>query len=159
MQAEYPYSVEFFLEEDGSSPVIRWITEELTAAERRAVTAALRELLAAVGQDVCKTDFGKNLGGGLIELRLRQSEAQILKRLGRQPADHHPEDVLAALLIRVFFHAHGEKRILILHGYSKSGKSSRSYQQRQISIARGRLTQWKRRQEQHAKLKRRQGPK
>ncbi len=56
------YAVEFFLEDDGSSPVARWITEELSAAERRTVTAALSELIAEMGKDICATDFGKNIG-------------------------------------------------------------------------------------------------
>jgi len=55
----HTYRVEFFVEDDGSSPVVRWITEELSPAERRAVTAAMSELVAEMGQDICATDFGK----------------------------------------------------------------------------------------------------
>lgn len=135
------------------------MTEVLTPAERRTLTAALRELVAAVGQDVCKTDFGKNLGGGLVELRLRQSEEQVLKRLGKQPATPHPEDEMEDILIRVFFHPHGQKRALVLHGYSKGRRSSKSHQQEQIAVAEKRLRHWKAREAQAAKLKKQRGGK
>jgi phage-related protein len=151
MATEYPYTVEFFIEDNGSSPVGDWILDDLTPAERRAVTAALRELVAAEGHDICKTDFGKNLGGGIIELRLRQSEAQILKRIGREPDEPHPEDDSVALLLRVFFHPYGQKRVLVLHGYGKGRKPSKSHQQEQIEVARGRLTQWKQREQEREK--------
>ena len=71
--AARPYTVEFYEDEDGSSPVLRWILEELTPTQRRAVTAALEEILAVRGPNVCNDEFGKALGEGLFELRLRQS--------------------------------------------------------------------------------------
>ncbi|MHB8876717.1 MAG: hypothetical protein ACYC8T_23730, partial [Myxococcaceae bacterium] len=134
--SSYPYLVEFYAQDGGSSPVVEWLTRELTPAERRAVTAALRELVAALGQDICKTDFGKNLGGGLIEPRLRQTEEQIRKRAGAPPpSEAHPEDDDAEILIRVFFHPHGQKKALVLHGYSKGKNSTKSHQQKKIAIA------------------------
>ena len=133
-----------------------WLTKELTPAERRAVTAALRELVAAIGPNVCSTDFGKNLGGGLIELRLRQDEEQIRKRVGApRPVEAHPEDAAAEILIRVFFHPHGEKKALILHGYSKGRNSSKTHQQKQIAIADKRLARWKQADQQQAKAEKR----
>ncbi len=153
------YAVEFFLEDDGSSPVARWITEELSAAERRAVTAALSELVAEMGKDICATDFGKNIGGGLIELRLRQSEEQFLKRIGKKPAEPHAKDETVAILLRVFFHPHGEKRILVLHGYSKQDNPSKRHQQAQIGVARKRLAHWQKRERQQEKARKRAPPK
>ncbi|MGE6756750.1 hypothetical protein ACQKGO_01955 [Corallococcus interemptor] len=65
--------------------------EEFSPAQRRAVTAALEELVAPMGPDIVATEFGKNLGGGLIELRLRQGERQLLKRVGKAPMEFHLE--------------------------------------------------------------------
>lgn len=155
----YPYNVHFYEEENGASPVLNWILNDLTSAERRAVTAALRELVGAMGQNVCSTEFGKNLGGGLIELRLRQNEDQILKRVGQPPTQAHPEDDSEDILLRVFFHPHGDKQALVLHGYSKGKNSSKSHQQEQIAIAEGRLSRWKEREKKRLKAEKRKGGK
>lgn len=153
---DYQWTVEFYVEADGTTPVSDWLLEELTAAERRTVTAALRELVAAMGHDVCKTEFGKNLGGGIIELRLRQTEDQLMRRLGRggEPPVH-PEDEGTEIFLRVFFHPHGEKRALVLHGYSKGDNSSKRHQQKQIDLAEKRLARWKVRQAEALKAAKR----
>ena len=155
----HAYTVEFFLDDDGSSPVARWITEELTAAERRAVTVALSELVGEMGQDICSTDFGKNIGGGLIELRLRQSEEQILHRIGKKSVEPRARDEAVAVLLRVFFHPHGDKRILVLHGYSKKDISSKQRQQAEVQLARKRLAKWRARTRQEGRFKKRPPPK
>jgi phage-related protein len=148
------YTVEFYEDEDGSSPVFRWITEELSPAQRRSVTAALEELVAYMGPDVVRTDFGKNIGGGVIELRIRQSQQQLLKRVGKAPRGSHPEDEGQDILLRVFFHPHGQKRALVLHGYDKGRAPSKRHQQQQISIAERRLALFKQRETTAAKSKR-----
>ncbi len=91
MSPPYPYTIEFYEDEDGSSPVAMWIAKRLSPAERRTMAAALREVLAVKGQDVVKTEFGKNIGGGIIELRLRQDADQLLRRLGGRNQPPTPE--------------------------------------------------------------------
>ena len=54
------------------------------------------------------TDFGKNLGGGLLEFRVDQNAEQILRKAGKNP---RPELVGGKILLRVFFHVHGDKLI------------------------------------------------
>ncbi|RKG70189.1 hypothetical protein D7V80_06280 [Corallococcus sp. CA054B] len=142
------YTVEFYEEANGSSPVFKWMTEELSPAQRRAVTAALEELVAPMGPDIVGTEFGKNLGGGVIELRLRQDAAQLLKRVGKPPREPHPEDMGEEILLRIFFHPHGRKRALVLHGYDKGRNTSKRYQQQQIAIAEARLVRFKHREKQ-----------
>lgn len=142
MSRASPYTVEFYVDAAGQSPVTRWLTEELTSAQRRAVAAALRELVAEMGQDICKTDFGDNIGEGLIELRLRQPADQVLRRMGRPVTDPHPEDHAEAILLRVFLHPHGRKQILVLHGYDKQANASARHQQKQIALARKRFADW-----------------
>lgn len=145
------YEIELYEEEDGSSSVFRWLTEELTPAQRRSVTAALEELVAYMGPNVVRTEFGKNLGGGVIELRVRQSEEQLLKRVGKVPRQPHPEDDGEDILLRVFFHPHGRKRALVLHGYDKGRNASKRHQQRQIAIAQERLVRFKQREREKAR--------
>lgn len=159
--APSPFKVEFFEADNGSRPVDRWLTKDLTAAERRSVAAALRELVAEMGSEIVTTEFGKNLGGGILELRLRQSEDELLRRLNRSTAQpQHPEDDGVSIMLRVFLQAHGVKRILVLHGYSKGRDDSKKRQQQEISEARTRLARWQLRQAREAKaLKRQQGKK
>jgi phage-related protein len=145
------YTVGFYEDDDGSSPVYRWITEELSPAQRRSVLAALEQLVAYMGPDIVRTDFGKNLGGGVIELRLRQSEEQVLKRVGKAPNEPHPEDEGEDILLRIFFHPHGQKRALVLHGYDKGQNPSQRHQNQQIATAEERLARFKEREKAKAK--------
>ena len=66
-----------------------------------------------------RSQFGKQLGDGLCEFRLRYDLAELLHRFeGKEP-----ESVRASpqeILFRVFFHAYGDKIVLLLHGYDKS---------------------------------------
>jgi len=61
------------------------------------------------------------LGGGLFEFRLRDSE----------------------LLLRVFCHAYGDRIVLLLHGYDKGVDPSDKRQAREIAEARHGLARWK----------------
>ena len=73
---------------------------------------------------VCGTAFGRQRGGGLFEFRLRERN----------------------LLLRAFCHAYGDKVILVLAGYDKSEDPSPKRQQKEIELARRRLTDWQQRQ-------------
>lgn len=119
-----PYELRFYDEPDGSEPVRDWIKEELSAEVRRSLGAALREVLQEQGINVCGTPFGKQLGEGLFEFRLRET----------------------GLLFRVFCHAYGDKMILLLGAYDKGSDPSEKQQHAQIKIARGRLKEWQGRQ-------------
>ncbi len=60
-------------------PVVRFL-DELVPHERAAVVAGLNEILSRQGLDVCATEYGKNLGKGLGEFRLRHSYGEIVRR-------------------------------------------------------------------------------
>lgn len=64
----------------GDQPVRRWIDHDLSAAQRRAVMAALKYLLAAEGIGICASEYGRHLGRGLFELRIRHDEQTIIKK-------------------------------------------------------------------------------
>jgi hypothetical protein len=138
-----PYTIEFYEEEDGTSPVWRWIFEDLSPTQRRAVTAALEEILAVRGPNVCADEFGKALGGSLSELRLRQSAEDILVRAGKKPLARPLNQSPEKILLRIFFHAHGQKMILLLGGYDKLKRPSKQQQNDEIALARKRLKRWK----------------
>ena len=57
-----------------------------------------------------------------------------------QPPPATPEKVL----LRLFVHFHGQRVILLLHGYDKGADDSPRRQQREIAEARKRLCAWKR---------------
>jgi hypothetical protein len=135
------YKIEFFRSADGSEPVRRFI-DSLSNNKRDALIAALRQILARQGLDVCRSEWGKQLGGGLAEFRLRHDEREVLAREGiAEP--YLPESSPEKILLRVFFHAHGKRLILLLSGYDKGARPSTRHQQREIERARNHLAEWR----------------
>jgi hypothetical protein len=53
--------------------VRRWLREEIALAKRQALGYATQAVLQRLGAAVCGTEFGKQLGGGLFEFRLRSA--------------------------------------------------------------------------------------
>ncbi len=137
------FTLEFYEDEHGDVPVRRWLREELTSIQRRAIGVALREILESLGIDVCRTEYGKQLGGGLFEFRLRHDAAEILRSVGK-PA--RPEPGGERILLRLFCHAYGDRIVLLLGGYDKGVDSSPKRQRKEIDVARARLADFKRRQ-------------
>lgn len=119
MPSPPPFTLEFYEEPDGSHPVRDWL-RSLSSDERRSIGAAMREILQEQGVAVCGTHFGRQLGAGLFEFRLRSE----------------------ALLFRVFCHAHGDRLILLLGAYDKGRDPSDKRQAREIGAARKRLADW-----------------
>lgn len=136
------FTIEFYEDEHGDQPVLRWLREELTPVQRRAIGVALREILEPLGIGVCRTAYGKQLGEGLFEFRLRHDAAEVLRSVGKEA---RPESGGERVLLRVFCHAHGDRLILLLGGYDKGGDPSSKRQQREIATARRRLTEFKKR--------------
>jgi hypothetical protein len=116
----------------------------LTPTQRRALDAANRVVLAALGKDVCGTEFGKALGRGLYELRLRQNADDILARYGR-PRVRIGAKEPGRILLREYFYDYGSNKILILSGYDKGKHTSAAYEQKQIAKARKYLAEFRRR--------------
>jgi len=120
------FTLEFYKDATGRKPVLEWLRNKASVSTRRVVGTALREILQEQGMGVCGTAFGRQLGGGLFEFRLRESD----------------------LLLRAFCHAYGEKVILLLAAYDKSEDPSAKRQKKEIELARRRLTDWQQRQRQ-----------
>ncbi len=107
---------------------------------RRALTAALEEVLAKQGINVCSTEFGNNLGGGIFEFRLRHDAEEIYRRAGRPFISGSERS--SKILLRVFCQAYGNRIVLLLAGYDKAANSRPRHQQQQIALAQKRLRRW-----------------
>ena len=121
-----PYVIEFYETPQGDKPVLRWIKDDLSVRQRRALGYAAYRLLQRYGINVCDTEFGRQLGGGLFEFRLRLQE--------------HADGESA--LLRVYCHATGDRLILLLGGYDKGKNPGRRRQDREIHVARRRLGEY-----------------
>jgi hypothetical protein len=94
-----PYDIEFYEDDDGHEPALRFI-RALAPMKRRAIGVAINEVLQYDGAAVADGNMGRNLGGGLYEFRLDQNAEQILRRRGREP---RPERGEGKILLRLFF--------------------------------------------------------
>ena len=68
------YELEFYEDAGGDQPVLRWLREELTATQRRAIGVAMAEILQVEGIAVCRTGYGKQLGGCLLYTSLKRTQ-------------------------------------------------------------------------------------
>jgi putative component of toxin-antitoxin plasmid stabilization module len=138
------FTLEFYADERGREPFAEWL-DGLSESKRAAMLAALRHVLGRVGLDVCRTEYGKSLGGGLYEFRLRQDEATIL---GKHASAGEADAAVSGgerILLRAFFHPHGDKLILLLGGHDKGRRPQPRAQAAEIERARRRLDDWRRR--------------
>jgi hypothetical protein len=138
-----PYILEFYEDTDGREAVLEWL-RSLSPTKRRAIGVAMHEILAHEGPNVVNTEYGKALGGGLYEFRLRHTADEVIAR-AKSPNVVRALVVKAAgerVLLRVFFHVHGAQVVLLLAGYDKGRFPSRKRQQQAIISARERLAEW-----------------
>ena len=112
------FTLEFYKDATGRKPVLEWLRNKASVSTRRVVGTALREILQEQGMGVCGTAFGRQLGGGLFEFRLREGD----------------------LLLRAFCHAFGDKVILLLAAYDKSEDHQLSVNRRCQSVRRRRAS-------------------
>lgn len=131
------WTVEFYRDGDGREPCREW-AESLSPQKNAAFRAVLKHVLIPRGLDVVAGDYGKALGQGLYELRIRWTAAEIEhKTTGLDLADVGPPE---NILLRVFFAAVGRKIILLINGYDKGEEPGERYQGKQIERARTMLT-------------------
>jgi hypothetical protein len=111
------WEVEFYADEAGREPCRAWM-EKLPPTKRIALEVAIQLVLARRGPAVVETEFGKALGGGLYEFRLRWSAEEVRRKVVGVLADGtaRPEKILP----RVFFCTSSGKIILLLGGYDKA---------------------------------------
>jgi len=140
------FTLEYYVSPDGDEPVRRWIFDKLDAPRRRAIVMGLQHILAEHGLAVCATEFGRHLGQGLFEFRLRYDEAALTRRLHLIGPPSPGASRRDPVLLRVFCHAYGDRVILLLAGYDKGADPSPRRQQREIAVARRRLADFQARE-------------
>lgn len=120
--------------------MLDWIKNDLTPTQRRALGTAMNTLLQRLGTDVCDSKWGKWVAPGIAEFRLRMTGKQVVNAGW---AAEKNVDTSEKLLLRVFFHVHGDKLIMLLEGYDKGAAPSAKTQQTKIANAQKRLQEWK----------------
>ena len=145
------FTIEFYEDASGRAPVWEWM-DDLTDTERAALLSAFELVLSHRGLEVCGTEWGKQLGDGLFEFRIRHTadEVEAMFGAGSRQAKRGEK-----VLLRVFCHAYGAKIVLLLSGYDKGDDPSEKRQQKEIKKARVLLAEWEERQKRQRKAKRR----
>lgn len=134
------WELEFYQDENGREPCRIWI-QDLSREKRLAVETALEYVLAVRGLDVVETEFGKALGKGLYEFRLRWTAKEEAEKVGVVLAETPAES--ESILLRVFFCTAGRKIILLLSGYDKGVDGGSRRQDAEIARARKYLTAYR----------------
>jgi hypothetical protein len=98
------------------------------------LTTAIRVILAKQGNQVCETEWGKSLGKGLYEFRVRRTLATICRTYNvAVPAG---VDLDQAVLLRAFFAVESQRVVLLLSCYDKGKDATERRQNREIRKAR-----------------------
>jgi len=108
------------------------------------------------GRPQAISQWGKQLGEGLFEFRIRHSAAEI-EHMFTGASSSRQAAKRENVLLRVFYHAYGTKVVLLLNGDDEAGDPSDKRQQRVITLARRRLVEFKERQARERKRQRRGG--
>lgn len=118
---------------------------KLDDLDQAVLQAAIDHVLKFYGIDICRNEWGKNLGGGLYEFRVRRSLGAILGEFGPPGAadELSPRERARRPLLRVFCTFHGERIVLLLGGYNKRTDPSPKRQNKEIRKARKFLDIWK----------------
>lgn len=114
------WEIELYATVDGTCPFEAW-HRKLPAGRQVVINESMQAQLVRRGTGVCSDDWGRALGGGLYELRMRQR----------------------GVLLRVFFAPIAERRLLVLGGLDKGRHAKR--QTAAIQACRDRLAEWHRR--------------
>jgi hypothetical protein len=125
----------------GRCPFAAWFGK-LDAHEQTVVDAVIEHIVTPLGMDICDTEWGKPLGGGLYEVRIRRTLSAI-RTWGAPAGDAEPAAVgERAVLLRLFVTFHGDHVVLLFQGYDKGKDPSDRRQAKEIKIARRHLKAW-----------------
>lgn len=127
------FTLEFWSDESGRQPVRVWL-KELPERLRRAAGFAMSEQLQELGVQVCESGSGRHVAPGIFEFRVN-----------RAPRNRKQDEPSAAILLRIFCHAYGDRIVLLLGAYDKASDPSKRRQQAEIAVAKSRLTEWRKR--------------
>lgn len=137
------WRAEYYEDGRGRSPFARWFERDLTSYEQAVLAAAVKQVLEVVGIDICSSEWGKSLGDGLYEFRVRQS-LHAIRTYGQSPTPLARPGEDRAVLLRAFVTFYGDRVVLLLHGLNKGRGPSTRKQQKEIAKARRLLKDWRR---------------
>ena len=124
------------------SPRFMRFATSLTPWKQAVLRSVIENVLMVAGINICDSEWGKPLGGGLYELRIRRAPS--LPR-GSEQGEKLPGDASAGgpVLLRVFCVFYQSQAIGLLSGYDKGRDSSPRRQAREIALARKEQARWK----------------
>ncbi|WP_448073240.1 hypothetical protein [Georgenia yuyongxinii] len=126
----------------GKSPFDRSFAK-LGQYEQAVVLEVIDKIVKRLGIDVCDTEWGKPLGDGLYEIRMRRS-LQATSAWGQPDADSAQSGADGrSVLIRLFVTFHGERVVLLFQAYDKGRDPSTKRQEREVKAARKYLKAWR----------------
>jgi hypothetical protein len=127
------WDVEFYADKHGYEPCLEWM-KQLSTQKRLALESAIELVLARRGLDVVETEYGKALGDGLYEFRLRWSASEVRHKVEGIATESAgmPEKIM----LRIFFCTSGRHIILLLSGYDKARNTGGKRQDKEITKAR-----------------------
>lgn len=135
------WDVEIWANADGRAPFEEW-ANDLSEYQQAVLFAAIQKVLKRLGMDICGSEWGKPLGDGLFEFRIRQSLNAIFGwGEASKPAPQQGGD--APVLLRVFVTFYGSQVVLLLGGYDKGADTSARRQQKEIRRAKRELAAFK----------------
>lgn len=111
---------------------------KLPEYDQAVLVAAVEQVLAVEGIDICDGEWGKSLGQGLYEFRVRRPPSRFSGPIGGS-APRGDQRVL----LRVFCTFYGKRVVLVLGGYNKRKDPSKRRQEREIRAARKELARWR----------------
>lgn len=137
------WTLEVWEDPSGRSPFEKWYNK-LDDHDQAVVETALVKILERYGQDIVATEWGKALGGGLYEFRIRKKLSTLLNWDNPSGPKEMPPWADRSVLLRIFCTFHGDKVVLLFQGYNKGKDPSERRQTQEIKKARKYLRQWKR---------------
>ena len=127
-----------WVDADGFCPFAASVAR-LDSYQQAVLDACVAHILAPMGMAVASTEWGKALGRGLYELRIRRSLHAIRTwGLSDPPPASSPQE-REPVLLRVFFTVHGSRVVLLFQAYDKGGDPSDKRQRKEIAEARRHL--------------------
>lgn len=128
----------------GATPFERWLrrTDPYVQA---VVDATLTHIVEPYGIALLATEWCTALGDGLYEIRVRRSLHAIQTHGSTErvtTSSRSPNR--RSVLLRLFVTFHGQRVVLLLHGYDKGKDPSQRRQRREIARARRCLATWRR---------------
>nr|WP_176704684.1 hypothetical protein [Arthrobacter sp.]AXV46303.1 addiction module toxin [Arthrobacter sp.] len=137
------WSIEIWEPKKRNAPFTRWF-DKLSPIDQAIVDAVIEKIIKRFGIDICDSEWGKPLGEGVYEVRIRQSLHSIIN--GDRPEAEWevlPSGADRVVLLRIFCTFHGDKVVLLFQGYDKKKDPSKKRQQSEIARAKKEYKAWK----------------